>query len=243
MLKVRKRRAGLITLVASTAVAAALIAFAVVGGGAQAQTAPVGSSSAASATAQVSGACGSASQQVQAGTASGFMQWVNQKCNSEGVGALVRSANNNAAPLGALICQYARGQVEQGADTSLNRTQLSLCNQKPVPEESGIISKPSLPAGIPITVTNAWVGTVNNEREVVYAGSQRFSSTGAAGNPQQGALYVIDSATGLSHTYLSTGLGGALTIESATGTTLTLSATGGASYSFNAAGNTLTKVG
>lgn len=118
----------------------------VVGTGIRAQTTPSGVSS--QAITQVSAMCTSASQQVQTRTASGFMQWLNQKCNSGGAGTLAASANNNAAPMGALICRYAATQVEQGGASTMTKEQVKLCNQKPAPGESGMLSQPNSPPSV-----------------------------------------------------------------------------------------------
>lgn len=92
-------------------------------------------------------------------------------------------------------------------------------------------------------MTNAWAGTVSGERGFVCAGWAQTSTDGSAGNGQQEAVVAADSAANTTHTYLSSGLDGAPTIEGARGTILTLSATDGRSYSFELLTNTLTKTG
>jgi hypothetical protein len=176
------------------------------------------------------------------------MQWISKKCNSEGAGRLAasavnNSAINNAAPLGALICQYAAGQVQAGTASPMDKSQAQLCNMKPLPTESGILSQPSAPpSGSGITVTNAWAGTLNGQRELVYAGAQAATlSNGDHGNPQQGVVLVANLGTSTYQTYPSSGLDGALTIASTTGTSLGLTAADGSSYTFDVSSNTLTK--
>ncbi len=236
-----KRRFRVLLLFGSSAGIAGLGVLGVVDIGANAYANSVGVST--QAMSQVSRLCTSASQQVQVGTAGGFMQWINNKCNSEGAGSLTASAGNNAAPLGALICQYAAGQVQAGKASPMDKSQAQLCKIKPLPTESGILSQPSAPpSGSGITVTNAWAGTLNGQRELVYAGAQSATlNNGDHGNPQQGVVLVANLGTSTYQTYPSSGLDGALTIASATGTSLSLTAADGSSYTFDVSSNTLTK--
>lgn len=248
MSSIRRRwRLGVIVLAGSTAGLATIIALGLSGIGARAQTAPAGVSSAA--VAEVSTECTAASHEVQTGTTDGFMRWINQQCNSIGAGGLAATAHNNAAPMGALICQYANAQVQQGTATTLDTTEAKSCDHKsPPPQPGGIRSLANLPPlGPAITMTNVWVGTVNGVQETVYAGSQaqtfKFGGSSPT-NPQQGEMVVRDDNQIVrGHAYPSSGLDGALTIQSVNGMTLSLSAADGATYSFDMTTNTLTKTG
>lgn len=242
---VKKHRVGAFALLICAAVVAAVVSLAGAGTGARATAAPAAKSTSSSAMAQVSWICTSSSHQVQAGTASGFMRWINQECTSEGPGGLLLTADNSAAPLGALICQYAHAQVDRGTASAMDDEQVKLCDQKPVAPESGILSSWNAPPfGPAITISNAWAGTVNGQRETVYAGSEGATpNDGSGANPGQGLVVVLNLPASTSHGFSTSALDGALTITSAHGTTLGLSAADGATYSFDLATSTLTKTG
>jgi hypothetical protein len=197
------------------------------------------------AVAEVSRECTSAARQVRAGTADGFMRWIDHECRTEGARKLAASARDDAAPMGALICRYAKARVRRGTASATDREQARLCNEKAAPAVSGITTQWNPPPDGPaITVTNAWVGTVGGRRETVYAGSQAGTpEVGSPANPQQGEVVVLAPPATRGRAYRSSGLDGALAIDSAGGTTLTLSAANGVPYRFDLATDTLTKAG
>ncbi len=238
-----KRRIRALLVLGFTVSIAGIAVLTIVGRGTNASTKPLGVS--AQATSQVSWLCTRAGQQVHAGTASGFMQSISKKCDTEGAVGLAATADNNTAPLGALICQYAAARVQAGTASPMDKSQDHLCNLKPLPPESGILSQPSAPpSGSGITVTNGWAGTLNGQRELVYAGAQSdYLNNGDHGNPRQGVILVVDVDTNTYHTYASSALDGALTIARVTGTAMSLMATDGASYKFDLSSDTLTKAG
>jgi len=237
-----KRRLRILLLGGSSFGMICLVTLGVAGVGARAATNSPGVST--QAASQVSWLCTSAKEQHQAGTASKFLVWVDQKCNAEGAGNLAASARNNSAAIGALICQYATAQAQAGAASSMDRIQAQLCRVKPLPSESGIVSQPSAPpSGSNMTPTNAWAGVIGGQRELVYAGAQsQILNDGSPGNPQQGLILVVNEDTNTYKTIPSSGLDGALTIVSVRSSSLSLSAANGSTYSFDLNSDALTRI-
>lgn len=205
---------------------------------------------------EVSQLCNSASAQVIGGTASGFMQWINQQCTSEGASALAAQAasppagidmsSNAGHPVASLICEYAYDQIQAGTATKYDQTQYTICQMPAATSPTGIVPVEELPPGITRSIsyaaTNAWTGEVNGLNVAVYAGAQPATlPDGTSGDSNRGEVLVLSLQTGKVQVYLTSADSGALTIESVSGSTLSLKSAKGATYSFDAASDTLSE--
>jgi hypothetical protein len=245
----RSKRSRLLAVASVLALSSATIAALLLGSGAKAGTSPSDT-----AIARVTWLCQSASSQIQAGTASSFMYWINQRCNTEGATSMAANASvpanssdasaNSNNPIGVLICEYANQQVQQGAATQFDQTQAHLCSIPPTPSQTGIVPLNQLPDGTGVTPTSEWAGTVNGDNEQIFGGAQAEAlPDGQPGNPEQGLVLVVNLSTGRFVSYPSSQIDGPLTIETANGDTLALTASDGATYTFDVTTNVLTRVG
>jgi hypothetical protein len=196
---------------------------------------------------QVTWLCSEAEYQVATNTATAFMAYAAQDCAKVGSTGLLSTipTAESSAPLGYLMCEYAKWQVAKGTASELDRSVASNCGLPMPPQPSGIQQNPSQPpVSFGIDAKNSWIGDVEGEAVIVWTGAQwSVLQDGSIGDPRLSEVYefVQPSSSGpLKSSALFGGDHGALAISSAEGAVLQLQAADGTRFTFDMSAETLT---
>jgi hypothetical protein len=227
------------------AAAGGLTAALVTGGAqpvAQASTSPGGSNAG---VASLQRLCDGSASAVGAGNATGFETYANQQCRSKGVDGLAAELNSPVA-VGVLSCNYVKMLTANGSATLSQQAVAASCGAPAVPQVTGI--QPAgidTPAILNIHATNLWFGTVGGNPTTVYAGTDASTATPTQAGPIGASeVSVLVSPLGEPSAITvdtSPTADGALTIQSAAGDVLRLTAADGAVYTFDIARQALSK--
>ncbi len=184
---------------------------------------------------QVAWLCQEALTEVESHNASGFMKYVDQRCNAEG-SVKISSTLDTAMPLGALICKYAEHEVLVHVATRSDQMMAAGCAHPPI-QPTGIAPAPAEDWSLGIDGTNLWNGYMDGHYTTVIAGAEvtHAASGGAPHVTNNGEVMVVG---GIATTTSATG---SLRITSANDGVLLMAARDGAHYRFDVQDGELTK--
>ncbi len=190
--------------------------------------------------AQVDWLCRHASAAVVDGQTDPFLTWVHSKCRAEDPATLLRSmvgpGGRPQAPLGDLICMYTKGAAPGSAH---DKSAAALCDVRSPPQPTGI--RPAEDADPPgqfsFAPTNVWSGYIGGQYTVVFAGGQTpWLFSGGGGDTNKSEILITEGVGAPQHipaVYATGTDDGPLSIMSARGDVIQLSATDGATFAFD----------